>query len=127
MYRLKPFHTFVNEAWMKTSPLSGELMDKYGDAIEKLHLYEWDKNYLELNMIRIRSSYRGKGIASEILQRIVDYADDFDKIVHLTPTDEFGSNKKRLTNFYKGFGFVSNRKDNKDFKVKDTMIRFPNK
>jgi cytidyltransferase-like protein len=60
------------------------------------------------------------------MDMIVNYADDTNKIVHLTPTDEYGSDKKELINFYSRFGFVKNNGKNKDFRIKDTMIKYPN-
>jgi len=124
MYKLQNFHHYLNEARFRVSPIQIELKDKYEKEIQALTLIDSGKA-IEINMIRIHNSFRGQGIATEILQRICDYADDFEKILHLTPTDEFGSNKKKLTEFYKRFGFVMNAGKNKVSRFKDTMIRFP--
>lgn len=40
------------------------------------------------------------------MEDICDYADRDKKIIILSPSDEFGGNKKRLIEFYKRFGFV---------------------
>jgi GNAT superfamily N-acetyltransferase len=129
MYSLKSFLCFVNETFGKTSPIQIELRNKYQniDVIEKLTLIEDAQGGLEINMLRITPNKRGQGYAQQIMDRIMEYADDFDKICHLSPTDEFGSDKNRLTDFYKGFGFVMNSGKNKDFRFKSSMIRYPNK
>jgi len=126
MYKLKNLISFVNEKWMRVSPLQGEFIERYGVALNKIHLSETDDGYLDVNMIIVRPADRDKGIATEIMERIVEYCDKNNKIAYLTPTDEFGSNKKKLKKFYQRFGFVSNSGLNKDFRVKDTMIRYPN-
>lgn len=109
----------------KISPLKKELMDLYPEKIEKLNLYETSQGSIEINMIKIYPRFRDQGIASDILQRIVNYADNKNKIVHLTPTDEFGSDKKKLEEFYQRFGFIKNSGKNKDFTIKDSMLRYP--
>ena len=124
MYKLNSFLQHLNESGLRASPIQKELRDKYANELQKLILIDSGSG-LEINMIRINPGFQGKGIASKILNRIVDYAEDYDKILHLTPTDEFGSNKKRLIQFYKRFGFVMNKGKNKDFRFRDTMIRFP--
>jgi GNAT superfamily N-acetyltransferase len=109
----------------KISPLKKELLDLYSEEIEKLNLYETSQGTIEINVLKIFSRFRNQGVASNILQRIVDYADSKNKIVHLTPTDEFGSDKKKLEEFYQRFGFVKNSGKNKDFTIKDSMLRYP--
>jgi hypothetical protein len=125
MYKLKDFTTFVNESWSKVSPLRGELLERYGNVIEKIQISETSDNYLEIGMIIIKNRFRDNGYGTEIMGKIVEYCDRYGKKAHLTPTDEFGSNKSRLRKFYIEFGFVPNKGSNKDFRVKDTMIRIP--
>jgi len=124
MFKLNSFLQHLNEAGLRTPPIQKELRDKYEKEINKLQLIDSGPG-IEINLIRINNSFQGKGVASEIIQRILDYSDDFNKILHLTPTDEYGSDVKRLTAFYKGFGFVMNRGKNRDKRFKDTMIRYP--
>lgn len=82
----------------------------------------WDNGtYLELGKIEIPKSKRGTGIGSEVMQKIIDFADEAGKDIRLTPSTDFGATSvKRLEKFYKGFGFEKN----KDLKYKDTMVRF---
>lgn len=126
MYKLKDLISFVNESKIRVSPLQNEILSEYEPAIEKIHIFETTDGYLEVNMIRIKPGYRGQGIATNIMNKVISYSDRFNKIAYLTPTDEYGSNKRKLKKFYQRFGFVSNSGSNKDFRVKDTMIRYPN-
>jgi GNAT superfamily N-acetyltransferase len=112
-------------SFYRKSNIESKIRDKFPEEIEKLHLFETPNGTLEINLIKIYPSFRNQGIASEILEIIVDYANATNKIIHLTPTDEFGSDKKELTNFYARFGFVKNAGKYKDFRIKDTMIKYP--
>lgn len=47
------------------------------------------------------------------------------KTIILSPSDEFGGNKKRLIDFYKRFGFVENKGKNKEFLIFESMYRLP--
>ncbi len=110
---------------MRVSPLKNIILKQYPNGIEKLNLYETDFGTIEINLIKIFPRFRGSGIGSSVIKTITDYADLNDVIIHLTPTDEFGSNKNMLISFYKRFGFVKNSGLNKDFRTRDTMIRYP--
>ena len=59
------------------------------------------------------------------MQDICDYADKEKKTIILSPSDEFGGNKKRLIDFYKRFGFVENKGKNKEFLIFESMYRLP--
>jgi GNAT superfamily N-acetyltransferase len=89
----------------------------------KLNLIEDDDGGLEVNLIRMHNSSQGKGIASKIMKEITDYADKNKRIVHLSPTEEYGMDMKRLTDFYKKFGFIKNTGKNRDKRFDNTMIR----
>lgn len=80
---------------------------------------------ISLNKIIIPEEQRGTGIGSEVMKRIVDYADVNQKIISLTPTEDYGGKKSKLIKFYKKFGFVDNKGKNKNFETRDTMIRNP--
>lgn len=80
---------------------------------------------ISLNKIIIPEEQRGTGIGSEVMKRIVDYADANQKIISLTPTEDYGGKKSKLIKFYKKFGFVDNKGKNKNFETRDTMIRNP--
>jgi len=78
-----------------------------------------------LSRIVVPEGERSSGIGSEVMQRIVDAADTAGRTVALTPSSDFGGNKKRLTEFYKRFGFVENKGKNKDYEISEAMYRSP--
>lgn len=78
-----------------------------------------------LSRIVIPEGDRGAGAGSRVMQEIVDWADANGKKIALTPSADFGGNKKRLGEFYKRFGFVDNKGKNKDFEVSESMVREP--
>ena len=99
--------------------------DKRGIVIE-LWPVSYRNDLLELSTIRIPKDLRGRGIGSEIMKMIIDYADNNKKIIGLTPSKDFGaSSVNRLKVFYKMFGFIENKGRNKDFSISSSMIRIP--
>jgi hypothetical protein len=85
-----------------------------------------EKGYV-LSKIEVSSDERNSGQGTKAMQDIVDRMDREGAIIALTPDDAFGGNKNRLTKFYKRFGFVPNKGRNKDFRFRETMIRYPKK
>lgn len=79
-------------------------------------------NSMYLSMIEVPEELKGTGLAKQFMQDMINFADEYSLIITLSPTDRFGSDMKRLTNFYSNFGFVINR--NKDYAGQ--MIRVPN-
>ena len=80
---------------------------------------------LNLSRIVVPEDARGTGVGSQIMQRIVDYADRNGRQLELTPSADFGGNVARLREFYKRFGFVENKGKNKDYEVSEAMYRPP--
>lgn len=66
---------------------------------------------------------KNKGVGTEFMKSLLGEADKQGKSVALTPSSDFGGNKKRLEKFYKRFGFVDNKGKNKDFTISESMIR----
>ena len=64
-----------------------------------------------------------KGTGTKFMNDLIADADSKGKAIGLTPSSDFGGNKKRLTEFYKRFGFVENKGKNKDFTISESMIR----
>ena len=83
------------------------------------------REYIELSSIKIDKEKRGKGYAEGFMQELCKYADAHDLGIVLTPSSDFGASKTRLTAWYRTHGFVPNSGRNKDFKVRETMIRLP--
>ena len=87
----------------------------YGDA---------EKGYT-LSKIEVSGDERNAGQGTKAMQDIIDRMDREGAVIALTPDDAFGGNKNRLIKFYKRFGFVPNKGRNKDFRFRETMIRYP--
>lgn len=123
---MKNLQSYINESFYKRSELEADLRNFYEKELERLHLFQKDE-HIEINTIVINPQFRGKGIASEIIEQIVAYANKRNMILTLTPNDTWGSSVARLKKFYKRFGFESNRGRNRNFKYMDTMIKYPEK
>jgi predicted GNAT family acetyltransferase len=104
--------------------LEAELEHKYKDQLQDLSIYEKNDS-LVVKSIIVKPELRESGYGTKIMEDIIQYADDNNKIVALTPSDSYGGNKNRLIKFYKQFGFVPNKGRNKDFSFMETMIRYP--
>ena len=125
---IKKFDQFVNEDYVdkRTDTKSEEIIQKAVDKIRSLGYKNPFNNstiindrvtvevsnfdgYLWLNSIMTLE--RGKGYASEVLQKICDIADEFQVTLVLTPVP-FGKDKKeilttsQLIKWYKKYGFV---------------------
>jgi len=100
------------------------LSDKYGDYLSALDIYE-NKASLKLSNIIVKIEYRNQGIGSKIIEELIAYADTNKQIVVLTPSSDYGSNKNRLIQYYKNFGFKKNAGQYKNFEFKEDMIRYP--
>lgn len=116
----------INETFIdllrENSNLIGSIIKKYKEYFSKINIYEFD-NKISIDLIIVKDKNSGYG--TKLMQDICDYADKTDKIIILSPSDEFGGNKKRLIEFYKRFGFVENKGKNKDFLIFESMYRLP--
>jgi GNAT superfamily N-acetyltransferase len=79
---------------------------------------------LELESIILPVLFRNLGLGSKIMRSIVEYADQHTYLILLNPSDAFGSDLKRLTQFYSRFGFQPS--DPKLIKASYRMYRLPN-
>lgn len=93
----------------------------------KLDLYE-KNGVINLSKIEVPKDARGTGIGSDVMNKIVNYADLTGSKIVLSPSKDFGaSSVNRLKDFYKRFGFVENKGKSKDFSTRETMYREPSK
>lgn len=76
---------------------------------------------LILSKIVVGKELRGKGVGSEVMRRLVAFADRHGLRIGLTPSGDFGGSVGRLKRFYKGFGF----KPYKGFDHRESMEREP--
>ena len=124
MFRLKDIEEFMVEGFKKPSIIQGILRSEYKNEIEKLFIFEKPES-MELSVLRVKHGYRDQGVGKNIMKKLIDYADKNNKIIHLTPSDTWGSSIIRLKKYYKSFGFVMNKGKNKNYLYNDTMIRYP--
>lgn len=75
--------------------------------------------YLSLALLQIPKRERNKGVGTRVLKDIRKYMDQRGKVLIVQPSDCFGSNLKRLKEFYSRFGFVQHPTSPKE------MIRQP--
>jgi len=114
MRHIKVFEDFINEGMI--------LQELETEFNIKLDLYDNGK-WLALSRIVVPKELRGSGIGSKVMERIVDFADNANKKIYLTPSKDFGATSvNRLKTFYKEFGFVKNTFKNE---TKETMVRLP--
>jgi hypothetical protein len=106
--------------------LEVELENKYRDQLKELSIYE-KHDSLVVKAIIIKPELRESGYGTKIMNEIINYADNNNKIVALTPSNSYGGTKNRLIKFYKQFGFVPNKGRNKNFSFMEAMIRYPEK
>ena len=100
------------------------IQEKYPDVT--LDVFESKKSgTISLGKIEVPKAQRGEGIATNVMSDLINYADANGLKITLTPSNEFGASKARLKEFYKRFGFVDNKGENRDFSHKDDMYRNP--
>ena len=99
-----------------------EIKEKYKNSFKTINIYEYN-NKISIDLIIAKEQNSGEG--TKLMKDICEYADKSKKIIILSPSDEFGGNKKRLIEFYKKFGFVENKGKNKDFEIFESMYRLP--
>ena len=95
------------------------------DGIELDLSFNKNLNAVKLHLIKIPKDRRNQGIGTRTIKQVLDYVDDQGLLMTLTPSNEFGSSKQRLVEFYKSFGFRLNSGPYRDLRFKDTMIRKP--
>lgn len=86
---------------------------------------EPDRGIAFLGRIQVDEDKQGQGLATSVMEDVAEFADKHSLQVQLSPTDSFGSNEARLTEFYKRFGFVENKGKNKSMEISNTMYRLP--
>ena len=76
---------------------------------------------ITLHKIIVPKGEREAGIGTKAMQELLAYADATGQQVALTPSGDFGGNKRRLESFYRGLGF----RTYKGFAVREKLIRDP--
>lgn len=99
-----------------------KIKNKYISNIEIYNVYEFNDK-ISVDLIKVKD--KNKGTGTSIMKDLCSYADKNNKVIILTPSDEFGSTKIELINFYKKFGFIENENENKIFGIFEEMYRLP--
>ena len=114
----------------KVETLRNTLRDRY--PLKSLYLFLNLKDGLQdlrLDSIIVEREYLGTGVGTNVLSDIIRFADKHNLRVTLTPglKDKLHgtTSRSRLINFYKRFGFKQNAGKAKDYRISDTMIRYP--
>lgn len=98
-------------------------------GLSNFRVYIYNDDYIKLDAITIDKAFQKKGTGSEILAKLVAFADKLNLGIVLTTAvkdKNWGTTSaSRLITFYKRFGFVENKGRNKDYSVTGNMIRFP--
>ena len=74
------------------------LNEKYSDV--DISISEKDKG-ITLSELVVPEGKRNQGIGTQVMQDIINYADNNNKTIALTPDTTFGASKTRLKEFYK--------------------------
>lgn len=93
------------------------------DSLGIKHAISEKNDIINVSKIIVPEEGRNKGVGTKAMQAIIDYADKTGQHVALTPSADFGGNKKRLVEFYKRFGFVENKGKNRAFTTSESMYR----
>ncbi|AIY40194.1 Phage protein [Collimonas arenae] len=99
-----------------------DLTKQFSDAGLNASISE-KNGIITLSKIIVPEGERGEGKGTAAMQALVDYADRTGQHVTLSPSADFGGNKKQLTDFYKRFGFVENKGKNRAFSTSESMYR----
>lgn len=100
------------------------LDSKYPDIRFELYTKEKDKSVYLTGFI-VPQSMRNQGVGSDFMDDLIKIADGDGWKITLTPSSSYGGNVNRLKKFYKEFGFVENKGQNRDFTHKEDMYREP--
>lgn len=88
--------------------------------------YNPNKNSVSLSRLVVPKESRGQGIGSKAMQDLINFADEKQALMELSPSTDFGaSSVNRLKDFYSRFGFVPNTGRAKDFSISESMYRKP--
>jgi 8-oxo-dGTP pyrophosphatase MutT (NUDIX family) len=100
------------------------LDQKYPDIRFELYPTEKAKRVYLTGFI-VPYTMRGQGVGSSFMNDLTKIADDNGWKITLTPSDSYGGNVSRLKKFYKEFGFIENKGQDRDFSHREDMYRDP--
>lgn len=118
------FYKLKEENYGQLQALVKGLMYQY--PLQKLWVTEATHGIL-VKAIVVESDQREQGIGTAVMQALIEYSDLIQKPMALTPSRQYGGSVSRLNDWYKGLGFISNKGKKRDFRLPETMIRYPQK
>lgn len=121
-YPLKVGAERIDGPQFEQDALLADLRQQWADAGVKGGVSEKD-GIITLSRIVVPEGERNTGKGTGALKALVDYADRTGQHVALSPSGDFGGDKKRLVQFYKRFGFVENKGKNRAFTTSESMYR----
>ncbi len=113
----------LSQIFENMSQFAERLKDKYN--LSKFSAYETPTS-ISLDMLEVPKAARKQGVGTAVMTELINYADDTNKRIVLTPETITGTTSQpRLVKFYKRFGFIENKGRNKDFEISSGMYRDP--
>ncbi len=110
----------------QTIQLQNKLRRRF-PQIDKLYMWFRSSSMdIVVSSIKIKEEFRKRGIGSQIMKAVNEFADQYGLSVSLDPDPQPGY-KKKLIDFYKSHGFVRNKGRNTDFRISEPMYRKPQK
>lgn len=117
---IKEYHNENDEQFSKlVEDLMNDIESRY--SVDLFIYYSKFAHTIILSKIVVDKKDRSKGIGTNIMREICDFADKHNLRIALTPSSDFGGSKSRLIQFYKSFGF----KNYKGYEFRESMIRIP--
>lgn len=106
--------------WLENSGLETILSDILR-AHPEMNIQSYETGHkIELMQIRVPEGMRGRGVGSEAVRAIQEYARSVNKPIVIRPEAEKGQ-KANLERFYRRMGFVHNSGRNKDFSLSSPL------
>jgi len=119
-------HMKLSQLFENISNFSVYIKDKYN--LSSFYAYE-NNDMITLDMLEVPKTERKQGIGTAVMTELVNYADQNNKRIVLTPgqqeDDRGTTSRSRLVKFYKRFGFIENKGRKKDFTISQGMYRLP--
>ena len=101
------------------------LKQKYPDKLKiRFDVFQDDKRKT-IFLSGFIVTFRSKGLGTEFMNTLTSLADQIGYKITLTPSNAYGGNVQRLKEFYRRFGFIFNKGDNRDYTHKEDMYRLP--
>ena len=128
MYVVEAYIGMISEDTDSLKNFVSKTRDEHPE-LKGLYLHNRGDNDIKLDEISLHKEHQGKGIGSQIMDKINKYADENKKRVILTANQRdpaFGTTSRaRLDKFYKGHGYRLNKGRSMDMSVTATHIRDP--